>query len=121
SVARLAHSDTLVLAYQLPLPQALVVAARALDPDPRWTRALFAAIGAGVAAALTAVVWRLSGPAAGLAAGALAGAHPMLVYYSIVPYQEGPMLLLLLLGAEALLSGGDVRAGLALGLAALCR
>ncbi|PYQ52514.1 MAG: hypothetical protein DMF78_11110 [Acidobacteria bacterium] len=121
SVARLAHSDTLLLAYQLPLPQALVMAARAVAPDPVWTRALFAAIGAGVAAALAAVVWRLSGPAAGLAAGALAAAHPLLAYYSIVPYQEGPMMLLLLLGADALLDGHETRAGLALGLAALCR
>jgi hypothetical protein len=121
SVARLAHSDTLLLAYQLPLPQALVMAVRALRPDPVWTRALFAAMGAGVAAALASVVWRLSGPPAGLAAGALAAAHPLLVYYSIVPYQEGPMMLFLLLGADALLDGRETRAGVALGLAALCR
>jgi hypothetical protein len=121
SVARLAHSDTLLLAYQLPLPQALVMATRALAPDPVWTRALFAAVGAGVAAVLAAVVWRLSGPAAGLAAGTLAAAHPLLAYYSIVPYQEGPMMLLLLLGADALLDGREVRAGVMLGLAALCR
>ena len=121
SVARLAHSDTLLLAYQLPLPQALVMAARTLAPDPVWTRALFAAIGAGVAAALSAVVWRVSGPLAGLAAGALAAANPLLAYYSIVPYQEGLMMLLLLLGADALLGGREVRAGALLGLAALCR
>lgn len=121
SVARLAHSDTLLLAYQLPLPQAVVVAVRAFWPDPFWTRLVFALFGAGVAASLAAVVWRLSGPGAGWAAGALAATHPLLVYYSIVPYQEGPMLLLLLLGADLLLAGRDVPAGIVLGLASLCR
>lgn len=121
SVARLAHSDTLLLAYQLPLPQAVVMAARALEPDPFWARAAFAFFGAGVAGALASVVWRLSGPLAGLAAGALAGADPLLAYYSIVPYQEGPMLLFLLLGADALLESRPARAGIFIGLASLCR
>ena len=47
--------------------------------------------------------------------------HPLLVYYSLVPYQEGPTLLFLLLGAGALLAGRDGRAGFFLGLACLCR
>src|SRR5262249_39501461 len=78
SVARLARSDTLVLGSQLPRPQAVVMAVRAIAPDPVWTRAVFAAIGAGAAAALCALVWRLSGAVAGLGAGALAAAHPLL-------------------------------------------
>ncbi len=121
SIARLAHADTLVLAYQLPLPQAVVVAVRHVAPDPRWTRLAFAAIGAAAAAALAELVAASAGAAAGLAAGVLAAAHPLLVYYSVVPYQEGPTLLLLALGARASLLGRERSASAALGLAALCR
>ncbi|HET9314297.1 MAG TPA: hypothetical protein VFQ51_01865, partial [Vicinamibacteria bacterium] len=52
---------------------------------------------------------------------ALLALHPLLVYYSLVPYQEGPMLLGLLLGAHALLARRENRASLWLGLACLCR
>jgi hypothetical protein len=121
SVARLAHSDTLVLAYQLPLPQALVALARALDPDPFWTRLVFVAIGALVPAALATAAALTAGPPAGRLAGLLASLHPLLAYYSLVPYQEGPFLLLLLLAAVSLLRSRNVAAGIWLGLACLCR
>jgi hypothetical protein len=121
SVARLAFSDRLVLAYQLPLPQLLVLVVRAVAPDPLWTRLVFVSIGAAVAVALARVVGVLAGPWAGRTSGALAALHPLLVYYSLVPYQEGPMLLFLLLAADALLAGRDGRAGLFMGLACLCR
>jgi hypothetical protein len=121
SVVRLARADTLVLAYQLPLPQALVMAARALDPDPRWARLVFCVAGAAVAAALGALVGSTAGRRAGLAAGVLAAVHPLLLYYSLVPYQEPVFLLTLLLGALALRRGRDGQASLWLGLACLCR
>lgn len=121
SVARLAHADRLVLAYQLPLPQAVVVAARWLWPDPRLVQVLFILIGAAVATGLAAVVSRIESPLAGRAAGLLAGLHPLFIYYSLVPYQEGPMLALLAGGAAALLAGKERTAALLIGLACLCR
>ena len=121
SVARLALSDRVVLAYQLPLPQLLVHFVRACAPDPLWTRLVFVAVGAAAAVALARVVGVLAGPFAGRASGVLAALHPLLVYYSLVPYQEGPMLLFLLLAAADLLAERDARAGVFLGLACLCR
>jgi hypothetical protein len=121
SVARLAHSDQLVLAYQLPLPQLLVFLIRAVLPDPFWTRLAFALIGALLAPALARVVRGVWGVSAGRAAGVLAAVHPLLAYYSLVPYQESLMLLLLLHGAAALQAQQTARGSVALGLACLCR
>jgi hypothetical protein len=121
STARLAHSDRAVLAYQLPLPQLAVMALRRLAPDPFWTKLAFTLVGALVPVALAAVVGRLEGGSAAAVAGILAAAHPVLAYYSLVPYQEGPTLLLLLLGADARLAGRERRSALLVGLACLCR
>jgi len=121
SVARLARSDELLLAYQLPLPQLVVLLARALNPDPLLARALFAAIGALVPVALVRAMRPWAGDVAATLAGLLAALHPLLLYYSLVPYQESLMLVLLLEGALALENGREGRAGLLLGLACLCR
>jgi hypothetical protein len=121
SVARLARSDELLLAYQLPLPQLLVFVARALAPDPLVTRALFAAIGALLPLALLRAMRPWSGDTAALLAALLAALHPLPLYYSLVPYQESPTLVLLLFGALALQQRRERRAGLLLGLACLCR
>jgi len=121
AVARLAHSDTLVLAYQLPLPQLLVFLTRAADPDPTWTRLVFAAVGALFPVALALALAPVVGGAAARSGGLLAALHPLFVYYSLVPYQEAAMLLLLLGGAAALHRGSERTAGLLVGLACLCR
>jgi hypothetical protein len=121
SVARLARSDELLLAYQLPLPQLLVWLARALVPDPLLTRVLFAAIGALVPVALLRAMRPCCGELAATLAGLLAALQPLLLYYSLVPYQESLMLVLLLEGALALQQGREGRAGLLIGLACLCR
>lgn len=121
ATARLAHSNLWLLAYQLPLPQLVVGVTRALDPDPLWTRLAFAAIGSLVPVALTAALRPDTGRFGARLAGALAALHPLLLYYSLVPYQESLMLLLLLLAGCALRRGSDVRAGAWLGLACLCR
>ena len=121
SIHRVACSDSVVLAYQLPLPQLLVFVMRAIDPDPVWVRLAFALVGALASVALAAVVAGTAGDSAGRAAGGLLALHPLLVYYSIVPYQESLTLLLLLLGAFALLRGHDRLATLAIGAACLCR
>ena len=88
SSARLAHATTLVLGYQLPVPQAFVAAGKAINDDPLLVRFIFCLWGgvlaAGVAA-LIAKVW--GGRAAGIAAVLLA-CDPLLIHYSIVPYQE---------------------------------
>jgi hypothetical protein len=121
AVARLAHSDTLVLAYQLPLPQLLVFLARAADPDPTWTRLVFAAVGALVPVALAFALAPLAGGVGARAAAVLAALHPLLVYYSLVPYQESAMLALLLAAGAALHRGRERTAGFLVGLACLCR
>jgi hypothetical protein len=121
SIARLAHSDRFVLAYQLPLPQAVVFLVRGLAPDPFWTRLAFVVLGSLLAPALAEVVGRVSLRPAGIAAGVLMALHPMFAYYSLVPYQESLMTLFLLLAADALLRGREVAAGLSMGLACLCR
>jgi hypothetical protein len=121
SVTRLAYSDQLVLAYQLPLPQLLVATMRHLAPDPFWTRLAFALIGSLVGVLLAEVVGRLESPTAARIAGVLVAVHPLLVYYSMVPYQESMMLALLLGGAAALLDGRSRLASLCIGLACLCR
>jgi hypothetical protein len=121
SVARLARSDELLLAYQLPLPQLLVFLARAATPDPLFARALFAALGAAVPVALARALQPAGGTPAALFAGLLAALHPLFVYYSLVPYQEPVVLVLLLEAAAALQRGRDGRASLCLGMACLCR
>jgi hypothetical protein len=121
AMARLARSDQLLLAYQLPLAQLLVFVARAIDPNPRLACLAFAIIGALVPVALAAVVSATAGAAAGRAAGALLACHALFIHYSIVPYQEGLMILLLLAGAHALLRKREVLAGVLIGLACLTR
>lgn len=121
SVARLARSDELLLGYQLPLPQLLVFLTRAVSADPLLARALFAAIGALVPLALLRAMRPWAGNVAAPLAALLAALHPLLLYYSLVPYQESLMLVLLLEGALALEQGRDARAGLLLSLACLCR
>jgi hypothetical protein len=121
SVLRIARSDELLVGYWLPLPQLLVMAARALHPDPLWTRIAFALVGALAAVALARAVAAVHGTLAGLCAGALLALHPLWAYYSLVPYQEGLTLLFLLLGAEALVRGRERMGAVWLGLACLCR
>jgi hypothetical protein len=121
SVLRLARSDQLVIGHWLPLPQAVVYLARAVAPDPFWTRAAFALLGALSPIALAALVAATAGGAAGRAAGVLLALHPFIAYYSTVPYQEVVMLPLLLAGGLALLGRREALGGLGLGLACLCR
>jgi hypothetical protein len=121
SVARLARSDELLLAYQLPLPQLLVFVARALTPEPLFTRALFALVGALLPLALLRAMRPWAGETAALLASLLAALHPLPLYYSLVPYQESLTLVLLLESARALQDRRENRAGLLLGLACLCR
>ncbi|HEX6739999.1 MAG TPA: hypothetical protein VF310_17095, partial [Vicinamibacteria bacterium] len=121
AMARLARSDHLLLAYQLPLAQSLVFAARAIDPEPRVACVVFVVLGALVPVALAAVVAETAGRAAGCASGALLACHALFVHYAIVPYQEGLMIALVLGGAWALLRRHEIAASVLLGLACLTR
>jgi hypothetical protein len=121
AMARLARSDQILLAYQLPLAQSLVFVARATDPDPRWACLVFVVVGALVPVALAAAVAETAGIAAGRAAGALLAGHALFVHYSIVPYQEGLMVVLLLAGALAMLRKREGAASILIGLACLTR
>lgn len=121
SVLRLARSDELLIGIWLPLPQLVVYLTRAVAPDPLWTRLAFSLLGAATPLSLAALLAATAGPAPARIAGALAALHPLLVYYSTVPYQEVLALPLLLAGYLALLRGASGRASLLLGLACLSR
>lgn len=88
AAARLANAGTLVLGYQLPLPQAFVTLGRVLSDDPLTTRLIFCLWGAFLAAGVAALVLETQGVRAALFAGALLTFDPLLIHYSVVPYQE---------------------------------
>jgi hypothetical protein len=88
AAARLAHADTLVLGYQLPLPQLFVVLGKAISDDPLATRLIFCLWGATLAAGMTAWLTATLGSRAAFFGGILLAFDPLLVHYSIVPYQE---------------------------------
>jgi len=88
AAARLAHADSLVLGYQLPLPQAFVALGKAVIDDPRLARLIFCFWGAALAAGLTALLARFTSSRAAFFGGLLFALDPFLIHYSIVPYQE---------------------------------
>ncbi|HQZ16797.1 MAG TPA: hypothetical protein PLD86_07985, partial [Vicinamibacteria bacterium] len=65
AAARLAHADTLVLGYQLPLPQVFVALGKAASDDPMGVRVIFCLWGATLAAGMTALL-ALASPRAAL-------------------------------------------------------
>ncbi|MBK5254816.1 MAG: hypothetical protein JJE39_02170 [Vicinamibacteria bacterium] len=88
AAGRLAHADTLVLGYQLPLPQLFVVAGKALHDDPILTRLIFCVWGGVLAAGLTGLLGRFVSSRSSLFGSVLFACDPLLIHYSIVPYQE---------------------------------
>jgi hypothetical protein len=88
AAARLAHADQLILGYQLPFPQVFVMLGKALSDDPVLVRLIFCLWGGFAVAGLTALVSRCAGPQAAVFAGLLLASDPLLIHYSIVPYQE---------------------------------
>jgi hypothetical protein len=88
AAARLAHADQLILGYQLPFPQVFVMLGKALSDDPLLVRLIFCLWGGFAVAGLTALVSRCAGPRASVFAGLLLASDPLLIHYSIVPYQE---------------------------------
>jgi hypothetical protein len=88
AAARLAHADTFVLGYQLPLPQLFVVLGKVMSDDPVVVRLISCFWGAILAAGLTALLALVVESRAALFGGLLLAFDPLLVHYSIVPYQE---------------------------------
>ncbi len=121
AAARLARPNELVLGYQLPLPQLFVAIGKTLCDDPIAVRLVFCLWGGVLVAGFTALVSMGVGATAGAFAGLLAAFDPLLVHYSIVPYQESIAYGLLawafvLVGAKAPVPGA-----IAMGAACLSR
>lgn len=119
--ARLAHADTLVLGYQLPLPQIFVALGKTMSDDPVVVRLVFCLWGATLAAGMTALLALFSSPRTALFGGLLFAFDPLLIHYSIVPYQE-PVAYALVAWAFAFAATGRNRlAALVMAAACLCR
>ncbi len=88
AAARLANAGTLILGYQLPLPQALVVFGKTVHDDPLLVRLIFCAFGGLLAAGVTALLGLAVSSRAALFGSLLLSFDPLLTHYSIVPYQE---------------------------------
>jgi len=88
AAARLSQPNELVLGYQLPLPQLFVAIGKALFDDPIAVRLIFCLWGGVLVAGFAALVAMGVGARAGAFAGLLAAFDPLLIHYSIVPYQE---------------------------------
>ncbi len=123
-IARMFHSDQLVLAYQLPLLQALLgLAYRALD-HPLSARLVSAATGAFAAAAFyyfTRALLGESGKKVARVGAVLFLVNPLFLVYSLVPYQEALMMGLLFLAGASFLARRRFSMSVALGLACLTR
>ena len=121
AAARLAHADTLVLGYQLPLPQIFVAAGKGISDDPAVVRVIFCLWGATLTAGMTALLALFIGARGALFGGLLFACDPLLIHYSIVPYQE-PVAYGLLAWAFCFAATGRVRLGATVMAAAcLCR
>ncbi len=121
AAARLAHADRFVLGYQLPLPQAFVILGKAMSEDPLLVRLIFSLWGAVLASGMAALLAIGLGSRAALFGGLLCACDPLLVHYSIVPYQE-PVAYGLLAWAFWFAAIGRVRlAAFVMAAACLCR
>lgn len=88
AAARLANADRVILGYQLPLPQALVVLGKAIHDDPLLVRLTFCLFGGLLAAGVTALLGLAVSSRSALFGSILLSFDPLLTHYSIVPYQE---------------------------------
>jgi hypothetical protein len=119
--ARLAHADTLILGYQLPLPQVFVALGKWLADDPLIVRLVFCAWGGALAAGVAALLARTLGARAALFGGLLLSFDPLLTHYSIVPYQEPVAYALLAWAFFCASTGRAVIGGLLMAAACLSR
>lgn len=120
AAGRLAQADSLLLGYQLPVPQLFVVAAKAWRDDPLLVRLIFSGWGALLAAGGAALVHRVAGTRGALLGGVLLAFDPLLIHYSVVPYQE-PVAYALLAWAFGLAPSRPQAAAALMALACLSR
>ena len=90
---RLLDPTRLLVRHWLPVPQLPIVLADLAGADIVAVRFAYAALGAIGAALVGLYSFRTQGPRAGLVTLLLAASLPGFVIYSIVPYQEGPLVL----------------------------
>ncbi len=121
AAARLAQADTIVLGYQLPIPQIFVALGKAASDDPMGVRVIFCLWGAALAAGMTALLSLAASPRAALFGGLLFGFDPLLIHYSIVPYQEPVAYALVAWGFCFAASGRRRMAAAVMGAACLSR
>jgi len=121
TVARLAHADTLVLAYQLPLPQIFVMLGKAMNDDPVIVRLIFCVFGATLAAGMTALLTLGLDSRVAMFGVLLFAFDPLLIHYSIVPYQESIAYGLIAWAFAFAVAERHSLGTLAMGAACLCR
>ncbi len=121
TVLRLANSDRILLAYQLPLLQAGIYGISQLFEGALPVRYLMAVIGAVASVACYALATDLMPRLAALATAMIFASNPFLIELSIVPYQEVLMLGALMFAFHFFFNGRNIAASLALGLACLTR
>ena len=117
TVLRLANSDRIQLAYQLPGLQAAIYAVS----NPLAVRYLMALIGAVASVGCYCLASHLMPQRAALLTGLIFASNPFLIQLSIVPYQEVLMLGALMFAFHFFFNGRFLTSSLALGLACLTR
>ncbi len=121
ATARLANAGSFLLGYQLPLPQIMVMAGKAIQDDPLLVRLIFCAWGGLLAAGLTALLGLALDSRAALFGALLLSFDPLLTYYSIVPYQEPVAYALLAWAFYFAASNREIFGALIMAAACLCR
>ncbi len=121
SVSRLVNRHLIIMAHQLPALQASIYGWSKISADPLLVRCWMALLGAIAGVGFYRLAADLVGRADALWAGLFFVTNPLILAYSIVPYQEILMLAALSFGFHFFFRERWVAASLALGLACLTR
>ena len=121
TVLRLVNRDRIVDGHQLPLLPAALHYLAYLSDDATAARCMMAAFGALACAGFFLLMRDLVDPLAAGGAALLFAVHPFLTALSIVPFQEIPMLALLLFAFHSFNEGRVAAASVWLALAAMTR
>src|SRR5467141_3355856 len=121
SIARLMNSDQILLADKLPLFQLVVHLVSSVVADPIWVRLTPVSFAVLTGWFFFRFACHLGPIDFARLATLLFVVNPFVVFYSIVPYQEPLMLLLLLAALDAYFTGKRTRLFIFIGLACLVR
>ncbi|HEY3130042.1 MAG TPA: hypothetical protein VGL91_11325 [Acidobacteriota bacterium] len=121
TILRLVHRDRILLAYQMPLFQFLIYAVSWLSRDPLWVRVAVSLMGALAGVFFYLLAREILPLPAAVIAAVLFLCNPYLLHFSVVPYQEIAMLLLLLAGVYFYWRGRLTAASLLIAAACLTR